>query len=223
MRSLVIEDDPKVARLVQRALNDAGHQADVANDGPDGLALGEAGSYDLIVMDVMLPGMDGLAVCRALRGKHIRTPVLMLTAKDTIADRVHGLDAGADDYLVKPFALEELLARVRALSRRGADPIIGEVLRIGDLELRLQQHEASRAGEPIPLTPREFTLLEYLMRHPGLVLTKEQIINYVWGYDADVTPAVVETYVHYLRNKVDANAPRPLIRTVRGVGYMLKG
>jgi len=218
---LLVEDDGRVARLVERTLAEAGHHVEVAYDGPSGLARGVAGAYDLIVLDILLPGMDGLDVCRRLRRRSVRTPILMLTARDAVPDRVRGLDAGADDYLVKPFALEEFLARVRALERRSGDAA-DEVLQVGDLTLDLGRHEAWRGGRAIELTAKEFGLLAYLMRAPGRVLTKERIADHVWGYDSETTSNVVEVYIHYLRDKIDKGFPRPLIRTVRGVGYTIK-
>ncbi len=221
MEILLIEDDGRVARLVERTLAEAGHRVDVAYDGPSGLARGVAGAYDLIVLDILLPGMDGLDVCRKLRRRSVRTPILMLTARDAVPDRVRGLDAGADDYLIKPFALEELHARVRALERRASDTA-DEVLQVGDLTLDLDRHEARRDDRAIELTAKEFQLLAYLMRAPGRVLTKERIADHVWGYDSEATSNVVEVYIHYLRDKIDKGFPRPLIRTVRGVGYTIK-
>jgi DNA-binding response OmpR family regulator len=222
MRLLLVEDDPRVARVVERGLAEAGYAVDVAADGGEGLSLAMQDSHDLIVLDVMLPVLDGLEVCRRLRQAGLRTPVLMLTARDAVPDRVRGLDAGADDYLIKPFALEELLARVRALSRRGADPAVGESLQVADLVLDVARHEAHRDGQPIELTAKEFALLEYLMRNAGHVLTKDQISDRVWGYDSAATSNVVEIYVHYVRDKIDRGYSRPLIRTVRGVGYTIK-
>jgi DNA-binding response OmpR family regulator len=223
MQVLLVEDDPRVARLVERGLTEAGHQVVVAPDGAEGLARAEAGGYDLIVLDVLLPALDGLALCRRLRAQRVRTPILMLTARDAVPDRVAGLDAGADDYLVKPFALDELLARVRALSRRGGTDSADEaLLRVGDLTLDPARHEARRDDRAIELTAKEFGLLEYLMRNAGQVLTKAQITDHVWGYDSVATSNVVEIYVHYLRDKIDRGFPRPLIRTVRGVGYTIK-
>jgi DNA-binding response OmpR family regulator len=222
MRLLLVEDDPRVARVVERGLAEAGYAVDVAADGGEGLSLAMQDSHDLIVLDVMLPVLDGLEVCRRLRQAGLRTPVLMLTARDAVPDRVRGLDAGADDYLIKPFALEELLARVRALSRRGADSAVGESLQVADLVLDVARHEARRAGQPIELTAKEFALLEYLMRNAGHVLTKDQISDRVWGYDSAATSNVVEIYVHYVRDKIDRGYSRPLIRTVRGVGYTIK-
>jgi DNA-binding response OmpR family regulator len=222
MRVLLVEDDPRVARLVERGLAEAGHQVAVAPDGAEALARAADGSYDLIVLDVLLPALDGLEVCRRLRRQRVRTPILMVTARDAVPDRVAGLDAGADDYLVKPFALDELLARVRALGRRAAPDGDAEVLRVGDLTLDPARHEARRDAQPIDLTAKEFSLLEYLMRHAGQVLTKAQITDAVWGYDSAATSNVVEIYVHYLRDKIDRGFSRPLIRTVRGVGYTIK-
>jgi DNA-binding response OmpR family regulator len=222
MRILVIEDDPRVARLVSRALIEAGHQVELAEDGLDGLQRAETGMFDVIVLDVMLPKLDGLSVSRQLRRQRVRTPILMLTARDAVADRVQGLDAGADDYLVKPFALEELLARIRALGRRLADHADAETLIVGDLVIDLDRHEVRRGDRIVELTPREFELLVYLARHQQRVLTKEQILEHIWGYDSSVTTNVVETYIHYLREKIDRGSTRPLIRTIRGVGYSLR-
>jgi len=221
MYVLLVEDDPRIARVVERALLEAGHRVDPVHDGVEGLARAETGAYDLLVLDVMLPGLDGLEVARQLRRQRVRTPILMLTARDAVADRVVGLDAGADDYLTKPFALEELLARVRALGRRGADGP-DPLLRVGDLSLDAGRREVVRADRPRQLTAREFDLLAYLMRNAGRVLSKDQILAHVWGYDAEATSNVVEIYVHYLRDKIDRGFARPLIRTVRGVGYTIK-
>jgi DNA-binding response OmpR family regulator len=221
MRVLLVEDDVRVARVVEQALAEAGHRVDVAYDGIDGLTRAASGAHDLLVLDVMLPEMDGLSVARELRRQRLRTPILMLTARDAIADRVRGLDSGADDYLVKPFALEELLARVRALGRRASDGAT-EQLQVADLTLDLERHEVHRGDRPIELTAREFDLLAYLMRNAGRVLSKDQITDHVWGYDSQATSNVVEIYVHYLRDKIDRDFPRPLIRTVRGVGYTIK-
>ena len=222
MYLLLVEDDTRIARLVERALVGAGHRVDVVHDGEEGLTRAESGAYDLVVLDVMLPGVDGVEVARGLREGGVRTPILMLTARDAVPDRVRGLDAGADDYLTKPFALEELLARVRALGRRPAGVGDGEVLRVGDLELDAPRHEVRRGGTPIELTAKEFDLLAYLMRHAGQVLSRAQIMDHVWGYDADPVSNVVDIYVHYLRDKIDKDSPQPLLRTIRGVGYTIR-
>ncbi len=222
MYLLLVEDDARIARVVERALVEAGHRVDVVHDGHEGCARAESGAYDLILLDVMLPGMDGVAVAQELRRGKVRTPILMLTARDAVADRVRGLDAGADDYLTKPFALEELLARVRALGRRSGEGVEGEQLRVGDLTVDLDRHEVRRGDREIQLTAREFELLVYFMRNAGRVLTKPQIVDHVWGYDAEATSNVVEIYVHYLRDKIDRGFSRPLLRTIRGVGYTLK-
>ena len=220
---LVVEDDVRVARLLARALLEDGYRVELARDGHEGLRRAGRQGLDGIVLDVMLPGPDGYAVCRELRNGGVRTPVLMLTARDSVPDRVRGLDAGADDYLVKPFALEELRARLRALLRRQATwQERGEILQVGELVLDSDSHEVTREGHPIELTSKEFQLLAFLMRHPSRVLTRSQIVDAVWGYDTSTTSNVVEIYIHYLRDKVDRGFDRPLIRTVRGAGYTIK-
>jgi DNA-binding response OmpR family regulator len=219
---LVVEDDARVARLVGQAISEAGWRVELAYDGADGLARAATGAYDVIVLDLMLPEIDGIEVCRALRAQRVRTPVLMLTARDAVPDRVRGLNAGADDYMTKPFALEELVARLRALGRRGTPVAEDLVLRVGDLTLDLSAREARRGGQQVELTTKEFDLLEYLMRHSGQVLTKSLISDHVWGYDSEATSNVVGIYIHYLRNKIDRGYARPLIRTVRGIGYTIK-
>lgn len=221
MYVLVIEDERRLSQLVRRVLEEEGHTVDVAFDGEEGLAMGLDGTHDVIVLDVMLPQMNGIDVCKELRRKKVDTPVLMLTALDAVEDRVNGLDAGADDYLPKPFAFQELLARIRALSRRRvatADPLS---LEVEDLELDVRRRRAERAGQAIDLSPKEFQLLEFMMRNHGRVLTRTQILDHLWGYDFATDSNLVDVYVAYLRRKVDKGQDRKLIRTVRGVGYSL--
>jgi DNA-binding response OmpR family regulator len=226
MRILVVEDERKLARLIGRGLEEGGHVVDLAYDGDEGIARAGERIHDIIVMDIMLPKHSGLDICRWLRGQRITTPVLMLTARDQIEDKVEGLDAGADDYLTKPFAIEELLARVRALGRRmapaGAAGTHPTTLRVGDLELDLLRHEARRGGRSIELTAREFTLLELLMRHPGQPLSRTQIVLRAWPGDSEAISNVVDTYIHYLRDKIENDGLPSLLRTVRGVGYMIR-
>jgi DNA-binding response OmpR family regulator len=209
--------------LLRRVLTEERHSVDVATDGTEGLELAASDTYDLVILDRMLPGMDGVALCRQMREDGVQTPVLMLTALGAVEDRVSGLNAGADDYLTKPFAMEELLARVNALLRRRSRDIeAAPELRVGNLALDLVRHEVRRGDRVIELTAKEFQLLEYLMRNSGRVLTRTQILDHVWGYNFDSFSNVVDIYVHYLRNKIDRDFPEPLIKTVRGVGYTLK-
>src|SRR5512142_130242 len=210
-----------MAGLLKRALQEEGHAVDVACDGPEGLWLATENAYEAIVLDVMLPGLDGVELCRRLRESGRWVPVLLLTARDGVGDRVRGLDAGADDYLVKPFSLLELAARLRALARRGGGsrPVI---LAEGDLRLDPATKRAWRAGTEVPLTPKEFALLEFFLRHPGRVLTRSQIIEAVWDFAYDGGSNVVDQYVKYLRRKVDVPFGRHDIETVRGMGYRLR-
>ena len=219
MKILVVEDEEKIARALQRGLEQERFSVEIALDGAAGLAAAEADEYDVIVLDRMLPEMDGMEVCRTLRGAGNKTPILMLTAKDQVRDRVAGLNAGADDYLVKPFAFEELLARLYALLRRPSQTT-DVVIKVADLELDPTSFTAKRAGRLIKLSAKEFALLEYLMRNEGQVLSKEKIIDHVWEYDADVLPNNVEVFIGYLRRKVDQPFSGPnLIHTARGFGY----
>jgi DNA-binding response OmpR family regulator len=223
MHILIVEDEQHLAFLLRRVLLEERHTVDVAYEGNEGLDLALSDTYDAIILDIMLPGLDGLNICRQMREERIMTPVLMLTARGAIEDRVTGLNVGADDYLTKPFAMEELLARINALLRR-RDRRFEETpqLVIGDLTLDLLRHEARRANRLIELTAKEFALLEYLMRHPGQVLTRTQIVDSVWRYDLDALSNVVDIYIHYLRDKVDQGFSRRLIKTVRGVGYKIE-
>jgi len=219
---LVVEDERRLANLLRRVLSEERHTVDVAFDGASGFDLAGSDTYDLVILDLMLPGIDGLEICRRLRAANIQVPILMLTARGAVEDRVAGLKLGADDYLVKPFAMEELLARVAALLRRGRSLDTAMQLRIGDLTLDLTRHEATRGGQIIELTAKEFALLEFLMRHPGQVLTRTQITDHVWRYDFDALSNVVDIYIHYLRDKIDRGFPHPMIKTVRGVGYKIE-
>ncbi|HYT26856.1 MAG TPA: response regulator transcription factor [Actinomycetota bacterium] len=220
MRILVVEDEEKMARAVRRGLEQEGYAVDVAADGEEGLFQGTEHAYDAIVLDVMLPGLNGLEVCERLRAAGRWAPVLMLTARDAVPDRIGGLDAGADDYLVKPFAFGELLARLRALVRRcpRERPV---VLTVGDLQLDPAAHTVTRAGQPVDLSAREFALLEYLMRNAGEVVTRTRILDHVWDYDYDGFSNVIDVYIGYLRRKLDGDGRPQRIRTVRGVGYLL--
>ncbi|HLW03511.1 MAG TPA: response regulator transcription factor [Ktedonobacterales bacterium] len=223
MQVLVIEDERRLVRLIRRVLEDERYVVDVAFDGEQGIGKAGFGAYDLIVLDVMLPRYSGVEVCRWLRTHNIATPILMLTARDQLEDKVAGLDAGADDYLTKPFDFEELLARLRALSRRAPALPQEPLLQVGDLTMDLQRHEVQRNGRLILLTMREFALLEYLMRHPGQALSRAQITDHVWPYDKDAVSNIVDIYIHYLREKVDRDFALQLIKTIRGVGYSIRG
>ncbi len=221
MRILVIEDETKVGCFIKRALEEESYAVDLCSDGAQGLEMGRSGSYDLIVIDLMLPSLPGLEILKTIRGDKITTPVLILTAQSQIDQKVKGLDAGADDYLTKPFAIDELLARVRALLRRGSVETPG-VLQVDDLVLNPANREVARGGQRIELTLKEYALLEYLMRHAGRVLTRPMISEHVWNQDFDTFTNVIDVYVNYLRNKIDRGRAKKLIHTVRGSGYMLK-
>lgn len=222
MRILIIEDDHKIANAIKKGLEQESFAVDVSFEGKDGLGSALSFNYDLLIIDRMLPEVDGIKICEIIRKKNIHTPVLFLTAKDKIKDRVEGLNAGADDYLIKPFAFEELLARVRALLRRPQGQV-NNVLRVSDLTLDTSSFEVSRNDRSLSLSSKEFALLEYLMRNPDRILTKENIIEHVWDFDADILPNTVEVYIGYLRNKIDKPFPKdkPLIQTMRGFGYKL--
>ena len=222
MRILLLEDDRKIARAIKTGLEQEAYAVDIAFDYDEGLGLAVTQEYDLLILDRMLPGMtDGMEVCREVRKRGMHIPVLMLTARDKVNDRVEGLDSGADDYLGKPFAFEELVARVRALLRRPPGTV-GEVLTVDDLSLDTGSFKAERSGVEITLSRTEYALLEYLMRNEGTVLSKDSMIAHVWDYDADVLPNTVEVYISYLRNKIDKPFKgRNLINTVRGFGYSI--
>jgi len=220
MQLLLAEDEPRMAALLERGLSEEGHQVVVARDGAEALEFARSASFDVIMLDVMLPRIDGLMVARRLREARNQTPVLMLTARDSDADVIRGLDSGADDYLTKPFSFDVLLARLRAVSRRGAIPH-SPFLTVADLRLDPATRDVTRSGEGIHLTPREYCLLELLMRNKGRVLTRDSILEAVWGHACDVHENTVEAFVRLLRLKVDFREPR-LIQTVRGAGYMIR-
>ncbi len=221
MYILVVEDERRLAQVVRKVLEEEGHTVDVAHDGEDGLAMAMDGSHDVIVLDILLPGIDGIEVCQRLRAGRVDTPILLLTALNAVDDRVRGLDVGADDYLPKPFAFQELLARLRALGRRRVQAREPDQLQAADLVLDLRRRRAERAGKIIELSPKEFALLEFLLRNEGRVVTRSQILDHVWGYDYSPDSNLVDVYVTDLRRKVDRGHKRSLIRTVRGAGYAL--
>jgi heavy metal response regulator len=220
MRVLVVEDERRIADFIRKGLCEQGYGVDIACDGDEALRWVEVAEFDLIVLDVMLPVRDGIEVCRAVRKRGLRTPILMLTARDAIEDRVRGLDSGADDYLVKPFAFAELMARLRALTRR--EPAsMGTTVQVADLLLDTATREVSRDGNQIELTTKEYALLEYLMRHPNHVLTRTMIAEHVWNYDFDNATNVIDVHIRNLRRKIDDPFPTKLIHTVRGAGYRI--
>ena len=220
MRVLVVEDERRIADFIRKGLCEQGYGVDIACDGDEALRWVEVAEFDLIVLDVMLPVRDGIEVCRTLRKRGLRTPILMLTARDAVEDRVRGLDSGADDYLVKPFAFAELMARLRALTRR--EPAsMGTTVQVADLLLDTATREVSRDGNQIELTTKEYALLEYLMRHPNHVLTRTMIAEHVWNYDFDNATNVIDVHIRNLRRKIDDPFPTKLIHTVRGAGYRI--
>ncbi|KQT50466.1 PhoB family transcriptional regulator [Methylobacterium sp. Leaf456] len=225
MRLLIIEDDREAAAYLTKAFREAGHTVDHAGDGLDGYALAREGAYDVLIVDRMLPKLDGLSLVRSLREQAIATPVLILSALGQVDDRVKGLRAGGDDYLPKPYAFSELLARTEVLARRQAGPAgVAEptAYRVGELELDRLSHRVSRAGREIPLQPREFRLLEYLMRHAGQVVTRTMLLENVWDYHFDPQTNVIDVHVSRLRGKIDRGFERPMIHTVRGAGYVVR-
>jgi two-component system OmpR family response regulator len=222
MRLLVVEDDREAADYLKKALREAGHMAEVANDGEAGLVLALDDSFDVLVVDRMLPKRDGLSLVSELRTRGKETPVLILSALGQVDDRVTGLRAGGDDYLAKPYAFSELLARVEVLARRRAPNSADTVYRVADLELDRLSHRVSRGGEEIPLQPREFRLLEYLMRHAGQVVTRTMLLENVWDYHFDPQTNVIDVHVSRLRSKIDKGFSKPLLQTVRGAGYMIR-
>jgi len=221
MRILIIEDDTRMAELLRRGLAGEGHAVDVADDGNKGLEKAESQLFDSIVLDIMLPGADGLRVARQLRADGVRTPILMLTARDSVPDIVRGLDAGADDYLTKPFSFEVLAARLRVIARRTAAES-SALLQVGDLTLNIETHEVHRGQRSIVLTPTEYVLLEHLMRHPGRVVSRDKLIESVWGFDREVESNTVDVFIFQLRSKIEAGGAERLIQTVRGFGYTMR-
>ena len=220
MRIILIEDDKKIAAFIKKGLEEEHYAVDVFHDGEDGAYWATVNDYDLIILDIMLPGKDGIEICNEIRHKNILTPILMLTAKTSIEDRVKGLDTGADDYLTKPFAFEELFARVRSLLRRN-QAYKTKTLKIADLELDPASRKVSRAGKKIALTGKEYALLEYLMRNKGRVLTETMIIDHVWDMNFDPESNIVNVYIHHLREKVDRGFGKKLIHTIRSLGYTI--
>jgi two-component system, OmpR family, response regulator len=222
MRLLLIEDDADVAAYIDKGLSESGHTVDLAHDGNDGLELATTEIYDAMIIDRMLPGIDGVSIVRSVRAAGIHTPILILSALGEVDDRVEGLKAGADDYLTKPFALSELDARLEVLQRRSAASLtMDTVLKVGDLELDQLSRTASRAGNIIELQPREYRLLEYLMRHAGQVVTRTMLLEHVWDYHFDPQTNVIDVHISRLRSKIDKGYDRPLVHTVRGAGYMI--
>ena len=221
MRILVIEDEKKVANFIKKGLEEEFYAVDVALNGNEGFEMASNEEYDLILLDVMLPGMDGFTITKELRKKEILTPILLLTVKETIQDKVTGLDSGADDYLTKPFAFEELLARIRALLRR-KEQIKSTSLKISNLMLDLQSHKVTIDGKEIILTPKEYSILEYLMRNKNRVISRTKLVEHVYDYHFDTETNIIDVYINKLRSKVDLDPNKPLIQTVRGAGYMIK-
>ena len=221
MRILVVEDETEMQRILQLGLEEEGHSVIVSSEGPEALSIASNYPFDMILLDVMLPGLDGFAIARKLRMAHNSTPILMLTAKDSIQDMVRGLDTGADDYLTKPFSFELLLARLRALTRRGKDAR-PPVLEVGSLRLDPAAHDVTRNGRSISLSRTEFVLLELLMRRPGQVMTRELIQDTLWGFDRSVESNTIDAFIRLLRNKINGKGELQLIHTVRGVGYVMR-
>ncbi len=221
MRILLVEDEKDLSAIIKQGLEEEGYVVDVAHDGEEGLYMAENFPVDAIILDIMLPLLDGLSVLGSLRKKGNMTPVLLLTARDALLDKIKGLDTGADDYLTKPFVFDELLARVRSLLRRKAT-VKEAVIRVGDLEVNTASHEVKRAGKPVTLSAREYALLEYLAYKKDTVVTRTEIVEHIYSEDSDMDSNVVDVYINYLRNKIDKDFKKKLIHTVRGAGYILK-
>jgi len=221
MRILIIEDEKKVASFIKKGLEEEYFVADIAGDGREGLKLAVSEEYDIIIMDIMLPYMDGITLIKEIRKREISTPVLMLTVNDSVKDKVEGLDAGADDYLTKPFAFGELIARLRALLRRNENSKTSKLI-VGDLVLDLQSHRVFRNNQEIILTPKEYSILEYLMRNSKKVISRTKLIEHVYDYHFDTETNIIDVYINKVRSKIDTNFEKPLIHTIRGIGYVLK-
>ena len=221
MRILIVEDEKKVASFIKKGLEEEYFAVDIAYDGKEGLKLITSEEYDIIIMDIMLPYLDGISLVKEIRKRNILSPVLMLTVKDSLKDKVEGLNSGADDYLTKPFAFEELLARLRALLRRN-EKSKSSTLTVGDLILDLQSHKVSRNNQEIILTPKEYSILEYLMRNTNKVISRTKLIEHVYDYHFDTETNIIDVYINKVRTKIDNNFEKPLIHTIRGIGYILK-
>jgi DNA-binding response OmpR family regulator len=221
VKILLVEDEPRLAAAIAKGLKQEKYNVEIADNGLTALALAKRGDFELMVFDRMIPGIDGLTLTKEVRKEGIKTPILILTAKGQVKDKIEGLSAGADDYMAKPFSFEELLARIKALYRRPVEQT-SEVLKVGDLELNLTSYECSRRGKTIELTATEMRLVEYLMRNEGIVLTKNQIVDRVWDYDTEILPNTVEAYISYLRKKIDGKFAKKLIKTKRGIGYKIE-
>jgi DNA-binding response OmpR family regulator len=220
MKILIVEDEHLIATSIKKGLEQEHYTVDIAFDGIEGYDMASTGDYDIILLDLMLPGLDGLSICKKLRDEKNNTPILMLTAKSQLEDKIKGLNSGADDYLTKPFAFEELLARIRALSRR-PQQATGKVLTVGDLSLDTATYQIKRGSKDLHLSSKEYSLLECLMRHAGQILNKDQLIQYVWSYESDILPNTVEVYIRNLRQKIDKPFKNKLIQTIRGFGYKI--
>lgn len=222
MKLLIVEDKKNICQTIAKHLKDEGYAVDACYDGSDALAYIEGTEYDAIVLDIMLPGVDGITVLKTLRNRKLKTPVLLLTAKSSIEDKVKGLDSGADDYLTKPFSLEELSARIRVMIRRSGVERIDNVLTAGPLSLDTDKKTAFRDGREIPLTAKEFSILEYLLHNKGIVLSREKIMHHIWNYDYEGSSNIIDVYIRTLRKKIDADGDKKVIQTVRGIGYVIK-
>lgn len=222
MKLLIVEDKKSICQTIAKHLKDEGYTVDTCFDGADALAYIEGTEYDAIILDIMLPGVDGITVLRTIRSQKLKTPVLLLTAKSSVEDKVKGLDSGADDYLTKPFSLEELSARIRVMIRRGGAERVDNVLSCGPLSLDTDKKTAFRDGREITLTAKEYAILEYLLHNKGIVLSRDKLMNHIWNYDYEGSSNIIDVYIRTLRKKIDADCDQKLIQTVRGIGYVIK-